>query len=112
MALFYDLNALALAADLPLTVVVINNGGGAIFGYLPQHSLPEFVEAWLTPTGLDLAAAARLFGLGFHRVPSGSDPRPALEAAMAGDGGQLVEFVVDRDRSRAAHEAWWRAARP
>jgi 2-succinyl-5-enolpyruvyl-6-hydroxy-3-cyclohexene-1-carboxylate synthase len=40
VALFHDLNSLWLAARHGLVVLVINNGGGAIFAELPQAALP------------------------------------------------------------------------
>ena len=44
--------------ELNATLVVFSNGGGAIFGYLPQATLPGFERYWLTPTGLNLAGVA------------------------------------------------------
>lgn len=107
VALFHDLNALSLAARHSLTVVVVNNGGGAIFGYLPQRQLPEFDRAWLTPPELDFARAAELFGLACYRVDEGADPAPGLQAALSRRGGAVVDLVVNRERSLAAHRDWW-----
>jgi 2-succinyl-5-enolpyruvyl-6-hydroxy-3-cyclohexene-1-carboxylate synthase len=109
VALFHDLNALALAAEQAMTVVVINNGGGAIFGYLAQRDLPEFAHGWLTPPGLDMEKVAAAFGLEYHRVATGGEAGPTLEATVAAGHGVLVDFVVDRDASLMAHRAWWQS---
>ena len=55
------------AQKLPLVLVVINNGGGGIFDFLPTAALPEFEAAWLTPQQLDFASAATAFGIAFAR---------------------------------------------
>jgi 2-succinyl-5-enolpyruvyl-6-hydroxy-3-cyclohexene-1-carboxylate synthase len=107
LALFHDLNALALCRRYPLTLVVINNGGGAIFGQLPQAGLPEFERLWLTPPELDIARAAALFGLGHVRVEPGTDPAAALGAALESGKAVLLELVVDRGASHAARCQWW-----
>jgi hypothetical protein len=42
----------------PLTVVLVNNGGGAIFSFLPvaEQVAPEaFSQLWSTPQNVDLA---------------------------------------------------------
>lgn len=44
----------------PLTVVLVNNGGGGIFSFLPiADSLPEdiFTPLWATPQHVDLEGA-------------------------------------------------------
>ena len=44
----------------PLTVVLVNNGGGGIFSFLPlAAALPEdaFTPLWATPQNVDLAGA-------------------------------------------------------
>ena len=48
----------------PLTVVLINNGGGGIFSFLPiaDAVMPEvFTPLWATPQNVDLAGAVFLF---------------------------------------------------
>lgn len=48
----------------PLTVVLINNGGGGIFSFLPiaDAVVPDiFTPLWATPQNVDLAGALFLF---------------------------------------------------
>jgi 2-succinyl-5-enolpyruvyl-6-hydroxy-3-cyclohexene-1-carboxylate synthase len=109
LALFHDLNALALCHDLPLVLVVINNGGGAIFGELSQAGLPEFERLWLTPPGMDLARAAALFGLDYARLDPGAGLEGVLSAALAAGRPALLELVVEREASCLARRAWWQS---
>ncbi len=47
----------------PLTVVLVNNGGGGIFSFLPvADAVPEhaFTPLWATPQNVDLAGASQL----------------------------------------------------
>jgi 2-succinyl-5-enolpyruvyl-6-hydroxy-3-cyclohexene-1-carboxylate synthase len=49
-----------------LTVVLVNNGGGGIFSFLPiADSLPPdiFTPLWATPQNVDLAGRATLSAL-------------------------------------------------
>jgi len=67
-------------------VLVIDNGGGAIFGRLPQKETmarDEFEALMGTPPGLDIPAAAALFGLPCHRL---GNP-PELPALLSGPPG-------------------------
>jgi 2-succinyl-5-enolpyruvyl-6-hydroxy-3-cyclohexene-1-carboxylate synthase len=95
LTLLHDLGGLAAARKLPLTLVVLNNGGGGIFQQLPQARLSGFERYWLTPQGLDLAAAAQLFGLGHRRVERQSQFLPALEYALGRTDPQLIEVLMD-----------------
>lgn len=67
-------------------VLVIDTGGGAIFDRLPQkQAMPpdEFQALMSTPPGLDVAAAADLFGLAFHHLREPAE-LPELLAGPAG----------------------------
>jgi 2-succinyl-5-enolpyruvyl-6-hydroxy-3-cyclohexene-1-carboxylate synthase len=102
LALFHDLNGLSAARNVPdLRLIVIDNSGGGIFHFLPQAAaMPEseFEQLLGTPTGLDPAAAAELFGLTVE-APSG----PAeLEAALAGEARMIV-VRTDRRRNLELH---------
>jgi 2-succinyl-5-enolpyruvyl-6-hydroxy-3-cyclohexene-1-carboxylate synthase len=100
LALYHDMNGLLASSRLGLeaTFVVLNNGGGSIFDFLPiaRHS-DGYEELFGTPTGLDLEKVAALYELPFSRVTS----HGALDAALEGPG--LVEIVLDRPRNVALH---------
>ena len=66
----HDTNGLALLRDTeakaPLTVVLINNGGGGIFSFLPiADAVPAdtFTQLWGTPQHVDIAGTFSLLML-------------------------------------------------
>jgi 2-succinyl-5-enolpyruvyl-6-hydroxy-3-cyclohexene-1-carboxylate synthase len=106
----HDLSGWLLAAHCRRPVVVVNNGGGRIFDYLPQHGLPGFEALWRTPVAPDLAALAGVFGLAHRRVESDNELREALAAALHardGSAAPVLEVRIDADASRATHQAFW-----
>lgn len=107
LAFYHDMNGLLAARDANITLVVINNDGGGIFGYLPQAGLADFERAWLTPTGLDFSLAARMYGLNYRRVENGADFDAAYAEALAHDGPDMIEVPVDREGSAARHRTYW-----
>jgi 2-succinyl-5-enolpyruvyl-6-hydroxy-3-cyclohexene-1-carboxylate synthase len=102
LALVHDLGGLASARERDeLRLLILDNGGGGIFHFLPQaEALPEGeFEALLgTPSPLDLARAAELFGLSCE-VPA--DPAE-LDRALAGDA-RVVIVRTDRRRNLELH---------
>jgi 2-succinyl-5-enolpyruvyl-6-hydroxy-3-cyclohexene-1-carboxylate synthase len=103
LGLLHDLGGLAALTDVdvPVRIVVVNNGGGGIFDFLPQASQldPDEFEALLgTPRDLDLGRAAALFGLPHRRIGALADLGPALAA-----GTGIVEVPVDRSANVALH---------
>lgn len=109
LALYHDMNGLLAARGMDVTFVVFNNGGGGIFSYLAQAGLADFERAWLTPTGLDLSHAARMYGLDFQRVNNGAEFGAALSAALSHKGPDLIEVMIEREGSVARHRAYWAA---
>jgi len=110
LTLYHDMNGLLASRATPGKLVVINNGGGGIFGLLPYRDHPDFERLWLTPTNLHCGKIAALYGL-VHRV---THPGEELEAALAqpGDCGAtwLIEVPVDAEVSWERHRALWKAA--
>ncbi len=108
----HDLGGLAAAraAGAPLAIVVIDNGGGRIFEQLPVASAPGGAEAleryFLTPPGVDVAAAAATFGLPHRRALDPAALAAAVRAALSADGATIIHAPVAphgaRDVERAA----------
>jgi 2-succinyl-5-enolpyruvyl-6-hydroxy-3-cyclohexene-1-carboxylate synthase len=100
LGLYHDMNGLLAYRRLGLeaTIVVMNNGGGGIFDFLPiaEHR-DGYEELFGTPTGLDLEKVASLYGLPFKRVAVHDQIDDALE-----DPG-LVEVPLDRARNVELH---------
>jgi 2-succinyl-5-enolpyruvyl-6-hydroxy-3-cyclohexene-1-carboxylate synthase len=103
LGLLHDLGSLVAARDVstPVRIVVIDNGGGGIFGFLPQAGAlgeAEFEALLGTPRGLDTGRAAALFGLP-HRLLESLSELP--EALAAGSG--LIEVRTDRAANVELH---------
>ncbi|HEU4943626.1 MAG TPA: 2-succinyl-5-enolpyruvyl-6-hydroxy-3-cyclohexene-1-carboxylic-acid synthase [Solirubrobacterales bacterium] len=96
LGLLHDLGGLAALRDVstPVRIIVIDNDGGGIFGFLPQaKTLPgEDFEALLgTPRGVDVARAAELFGLPHRKLETLGDLPDALAA-----GTGLIAVETER----------------
>jgi 2-succinyl-5-enolpyruvyl-6-hydroxy-3-cyclohexene-1-carboxylate synthase len=108
LTLLHDTTGFVIGPDEPrpdLTVVVLNDGGGGIFGLLEQGA-PEhagaFERVFGTPHTVDMAALATATGVAYTRV----DDLSALAAALEPRSGmRLVEIRADRTTLRAGHAA-------
>jgi 2-succinyl-5-enolpyruvyl-6-hydroxy-3-cyclohexene-1-carboxylate synthase len=81
-------------------LVVLNNGGGAIFSLLEQRRLPELEDLFTTPHGVDLGALVRSTGAGHVRTDRAATLVPAIRAARDAGGVHVLEVVVDAERDR------------
>ena len=94
---------------LPAVLVVIDNGGGGIFSFLPQASeLDEalFEKLFGTPQRIDVADLARAAGCDTIEVTSRSDIPAQLDAALvhaARRGPAVVVVRTDRKANLALH---------
>jgi 2-succinyl-5-enolpyruvyl-6-hydroxy-3-cyclohexene-1-carboxylate synthase len=103
LGLHHDMNGLAALgeASAPVRVVVLNNGGGGIFEFLPQAEQlghEEFEALLGTPLGLDPARVAALHGLPHVLVERLNG---LGEAAARGTG--LIEIRTDRRKNVELH---------
>ena len=105
LGLLHDLGGLAALREVsaPIRIVVIDNDGGGIFGFLPQADAldnEEFEALLGTPRGIDTERAAALFDLPHRPIESLADLPGAL---AAGTGLVEVEVEVDRQANVALH---------
>jgi 2-succinyl-5-enolpyruvyl-6-hydroxy-3-cyclohexene-1-carboxylate synthase len=104
VALAHDIGALLTARrlDIPLTIVLVDNGGGGIFDFLPVATQRDAYEEHVaTPTGLEAERIAALFDLDYEPVED-------LEAIREAPG-TLLHVRTDRAENVALHRRVWEA---
>jgi 2-succinyl-5-enolpyruvyl-6-hydroxy-3-cyclohexene-1-carboxylate synthase len=118
VALAHDIGGLLAAKrlDLKLTLVLVDNGGGGIFDFLPVSRTAMAKEADIytrhiaTPPGLDFAQAAALYGLAHERAETVPAFRAALERALSPQvGSAIVHVQTDRAGNLELHGRVWSA---
>lgn len=105
IAFLHDSNALVAlrSRDVDLRVVVVDNGGGGIFSFLPQASelgLARFEQLFGTPHGTDIEALASAHGVPVRTATS----REELATAVETPGPSVTRVVTDRVENVALHE--------
>lgn len=112
LGLYHDMNGLWAVRrhHLKPLVVVLDNGGGGIFSFLPHAAhVDVFEELFGTPLGLRLEDAARLYGLDCAVVDRAGDLRPALRQAVGAAAATMLIVRFRREDSVAGHRACWLA---
>ncbi|MCB9373638.1 MAG: 2-succinyl-5-enolpyruvyl-6-hydroxy-3-cyclohexene-1-carboxylic-acid synthase [Microthrixaceae bacterium] len=109
VAFLHDSNALVGLADRPvdLTVVVVDNGGGGIFSFLPQAASLDparFELLFGTPHGTDLAGLAGAHGLDARVVTRQAEVGPAVTAAAGRHRPEVLVVRTDRSANVAVHD--------
>ncbi|MGH1503375.1 MAG: 2-succinyl-5-enolpyruvyl-6-hydroxy-3-cyclohexene-1-carboxylic-acid synthase [Acidimicrobiales bacterium] len=97
------LGARTESAAIDLTIVAVDNDGGGIFSFLPQHQLlpaGRYEQLFGTPHGTDLTALVAAHGLTVH------DAGTTLPAAdeITPDGIRVVRVATDRADNLALHD--------
>ena len=107
LAYYHDMNGLlsVTRCGVDATIVLVNNDGGGIFHLLPVEAFdPPFTEQFRTPHGLDFEPSADLYDLEYERVADAEAFARAYEDSLASAGTQVVEVVVDAERSHRFRE--------
>ena len=116
LAFLHDVSGLVHAsadgvAGAGLTLVVVDNGGGGIFSFLPQAREVDgdrFEALFGTPPSVDVAEVARGFGLAVDDVGDGAELAEALAQCLGAGGTEAGTRVVrvrvpGRDANVEAH---------
>ena len=108
ISFYHDMNGLMASKlhQLNATVVVVNNKGGGIFSFLPQHSLPKdlFEKLFGEAHDLDFSGVRLIYGGEFTRVSDWDSFNRALASSMKGKGLKVIEVMApDRERNLELH---------
>jgi 2-succinyl-5-enolpyruvyl-6-hydroxy-3-cyclohexene-1-carboxylate synthase len=118
VALAHDIGGLLAAKrlELQLTIVLLDNGGGGIFDFLPVSRAAMAQENDIytrhiaTPTDIDFAAVAELYGLKYKHAQTIPALRAALQHALAPQAGSTIVHVKsDRAANVELHGRMWSA---
>jgi 2-succinyl-5-enolpyruvyl-6-hydroxy-3-cyclohexene-1-carboxylate synthase len=118
VALAHDTGGLLAASrlDLKLTIVLLDNGGGGIFDFLPVSGAAMaqqndiYTRHIATPTGLDFAKAAALYGMAHERADTTTAFRAAMEQALSPKAGStIVQVHTDRTANVHLHRSVWQS---
>lgn len=99
LAALHDINSLAQlkGAEYPVILLVLNNGGGAIFSFLPIAERKAIFEEYIaTAHELNFEHAAKLFSIPYYHSKELDDWEGALSHAMSEKQSCLIEVTTNR----------------
>jgi 2-succinyl-5-enolpyruvyl-6-hydroxy-3-cyclohexene-1-carboxylate synthase len=106
LAALHDLNSLSILRDLPipLIIVLLNNGGGGIFSFLPIADFKEgFEKFWGTPHSFTLAAAASMFELNYSQPMDANHFKKVYAQALKAQTSTIIEVITNREENLKVH---------
>jgi len=116
VAFHYDSNAFLTESSLTrqgLKVVVINNGGGGIFRWLPGTKHGEvFDRHFETPPARTVASVAQGANATYLRASSASELKQALEHARDEEGLVMLEVITPNMESAKEVSAYLKTCQP
>jgi len=107
LAALHDLNSLSMLRDLPvpLIIVLLNNGGGGIFSFLPIAEFKEgFEKFWGTPHPYTLAAAASMFELNYSQPMDVKHFKKVYAQALKAQTSTIIEVITNREENLKIHQ--------
>ncbi len=114
VAFAHDVGSLICASrlGLALTVVLLNNGGGGIFDFLPlarsELARGELFERHVaTDPGLDFAALARAYGIEHVLARDADELADLVRESLPAATSRVIEVRSDRAENVALHERMW-----
>jgi 2-succinyl-5-enolpyruvyl-6-hydroxy-3-cyclohexene-1-carboxylate synthase len=109
LAFLHDAGGLlgATNRNLRCVLVVVDNGGGGIFSFLPQAAaLPHdrFEQLFGTPQSADIAGLAAAHGIATTEVTSMAGLVPAIQASLRAGGMHVHAARTQRGANVALHD--------
>ena len=109
LSFFHDMNGLlASRHQMDITIVVVNNGGGGIFSFLPiaNMEMENFNEYWTTNTGLDLKKAADLHSCSYYKADNLEELKQKIQGSFDRKGVNIIEVQTDIEENVQDHHGF------
>jgi 2-succinyl-5-enolpyruvyl-6-hydroxy-3-cyclohexene-1-carboxylate synthase len=108
LAGLHDLNSLAMLRDLPfaLIIVVLNNGGGGIFSFLPVVEFQEGFEKFFgMPHSFTFANTAAAFELNYYQPMDAGHFKEVYTKACKSKTSTIIEVMTSRADNLKVHQS-------
>lgn len=108
LAALHDINSLAMLKDVrqPVVLVIVNNGGGGIFSFLPIAQTSDvFERCFGTPHPFMFSAAAAMFELNYHQPQSVQAFTQAYMSAIKSQSSTIIEVMTGRGANLQTHRS-------
>lgn len=95
LSFYHDSNGLhnLMKYNIPLTIILINNGGGAIFGMLPIGKEKNiFDDYFFTPLNIDFSKLVKVYNGNYTLVKSYNQLQTVLEKSINSKGFSVLEI--------------------
>jgi len=103
IAFHYDSNSLQFIKryTIPLLIILINNGGGSIFEYLPVYKeSEEFSTYFKTETGLNFGNLVRAYGIDYKLISTVSEFKASVDNFFKTPSPMVIELQFDSQISK------------
>jgi 2-succinyl-5-enolpyruvyl-6-hydroxy-3-cyclohexene-1-carboxylate synthase len=115
LTMLHDLNSLALQREFSkrgdgcgLTIVLLNNNGGAIFDMLPQSSDDDYFERlFLTPQDVEFESASAAFGVPYSCANGAEELESAYLESLKRPGISFIDVPVPLRGVRERYGRYW-----
>ena len=111
LAFYHDISGLLALKkyNIPLVIILINNGGGGIFETLPiaKEENIEFEEYFKTPIDLDFKSIVKGFGGNYKLVDTAATFSKEIKSAQRKKNFSVIEIIVDSKESLNQREKFW-----
>lgn len=104
LAFLHDMNSLSLLHGGPVCLIVVNNGGGGIFSFLPVHDKKESFEKFFAGAHTyTFSQAASLFRIPYAAPHSTLELRECLIQFVEQNGPLFIELHTHREHNLKVH---------
>jgi len=111
LAFYYDISGLLALKkyEIPLIIILFNNGGGAIFETLPigKEKDIEFEKYFKTPLDIDFKSIVKGFGGNYKLTDSSSAFMKEFKSASKKKTFSVIEVKIDSKLSQNEREKFW-----
>jgi 2-succinyl-5-enolpyruvyl-6-hydroxy-3-cyclohexene-1-carboxylate synthase len=107
LAMIHDMNSLLLldGSESPITLIIINNGGGGIFSFLPIAKYAHIFEQYFgTSHDYEFKYLAKMFGIKYSQPSTNEEFVRLYKKNINSKKSSIIEIKTERDDNYKLHQ--------